>query len=117
MVCKNCNAFNDGRANFCRKCGGELYHSTMVTSPVTDKVTAYSIPTMGVRAFSGMGNSYLQSAMQNAASSGYPHSDTYHTYLTGADVYMKNDGTWICPDCGEENASSKLSCRGCGRYR
>ena len=117
MICKNCNAYNDSRANFCCKCGGELYHSAMVTSPVTDKVTAYSIPTMGVRAFSGMGNGYLQSAIQNVVSSGYPNSDTYHTYPTGADVYKKNNGSWICPDCGEENDASKIFCTSCGKYR
>ena len=89
----------------------------MVTSPVTDKITPYSIPTMGVRAFSGIGNAYLQDAVQNAASSEYPKSDTYHTYPTYADVYKKSNGRWICPDCGEENDSTKLSCRGCGRYR
>lgn len=117
MICKNCNSFNDDRANFCYKCGGELYRGTMVTSPMTDSVTAFSIPTMGVRAFSGLGNGYLQSAVQNVMESGSPSSETYHTYHTGANVHMKRNGSWICPDCGEENDSSKIFCTSCGKYR
>ena len=117
MICKKCLAWNDDRANFCRKCGGELYESTLVTSPMTDNVTAYSIPTMGVRAFSGIGSGYLQSAVQNVAESGSPQSEAYHTYYTGAQVRPDEHGQWICPDCGERNRNNTLFCAGCGRYR
>ena len=93
MICKNCNAYNDSRANFCCKCGGELYHSTMVTSPVTDKVTAYSIPTMGVRAFSGMGNGYLQSAIQNVVSDDEKQHNSIVFYIPYATLPGLGRGT------------------------
>ena len=119
MICKKCNSWNDSRANFCAKCGGELYESTLVTSPVTDRVTATNPPTTGIRAFSGMGNGYLHSAAMNVtnASESYPRSDAYHSYPTMAKVHLRKGGTWICPDCGELNGHEKLWCSGCGKYR
>ncbi len=123
MVCKNCSAWNDDRANFCAKCGGELYKSTLVTSPVSKSVTATAVPTTGIRAFSGIGNAFLKSADLEAPSAltGVPRSDTYHSYYntftTGAKARLRKDGMWICPDCGELNGHEKLYCTGCGRYR
>ena len=117
MVCKSCNAWNDDNANFCRKCGGELYKSTLVTSPITGSVTAYSAPTSGIRYYSGIGNAYLQSAAQLVRDSYVSHSDAYHSYPTNAKVYLNKDGTWICPDCGETNTHERLFCSSCGKYR
>lgn len=120
MICKKCNAWNDDRANFCCKCGGELYKSTLVTSPITNTVTAYGAPTSGVRHFSGIGNGYLQSAALAWRNSIEPQSDayhTYHTYHTGAKVHLNKNGTWICPDCGEKNGHEMLYCSSCGKYR
>lgn len=119
MICKNCRAWNDSRANFCSRCGGELYESTLVTSPIADRVTATSAPTSGVRAFSGIGNGYLQSAVNyfTNASEARPRSDAYHTYPTGAKVSLRKNGSWICPDCGELNGHEKLFCPACGKYR
>ena len=119
MICKRCYSRNDNDANFCSKCGGELYEGTLVTSPVTDRVTAQSVPTSGIRAFSGIGNGYLHSAAMTAftASEAEPRSDTYHSYPTRAKVHLSKNGTWICPDCGELNGHEKLWCTGCGKYR
>ncbi|MBQ5565261.1 MAG: zinc ribbon domain-containing protein [Clostridia bacterium] len=117
MICKTCKSWNDDRANFCRNCGGELYKGTLVTSPITDSVTAYSIPTSGVRAFSGIGSGYLQSAAMSVRRDIEPRSDAYHSYPTGAKVYLDKSGTWICPDCGERNTHEKLYCVSCGKYR
>ncbi len=117
MICKKCHAWNDDRANFCCKCGGELYKGTLVTSPISDTVTAYGAPTSGIRYFSGIGNGYLQSAAIAVQKHTTPHSDTYHTYPTGAKVHLNKNGTWICPDCGEKNGHEKLYCTSCGRYR
>ncbi len=117
MICKKCNAWNDDRANFCVKCGGELYKGTLVTSPITNSVTAFSAPTSGIRAFSGIGNAYLQSAALKAHDTMFPRSDAYHSYPTGAKVHLGKDGTWICPDCGEKNGHEKLFCTSCGKYR
>lgn len=119
MFCKNCHAYNDSRANFCTKCGGELYQSTLVTSPIVGRLTATNAPTMGIRVFSGMGNGYLQSAVMRVTNSfeESPRSDAYHTHTTGAKAHLRKDGTWICPDCGELNGHEKLWCGGCGKYR
>ena len=119
MICKNCSAYNDSRANFCSQCGGELYESTLVTSPLVDRVTPTSAPTAGIRAFSGIGNGYLQSAAIRMTNdiTGQPRSDTYHSYKTQAKARPRSDGAWICPDCGELNGHEKLYCTGCGRYR
>lgn len=119
MICKNCNAYNDSRANFCAQCGGELYESTLVTSPIVGSVTATNAPTSGIRAFSGIGNGYLQSAAMRVRNSieDSPRSDTYHSHPTRARAYIRKNGTWICPDCGELNGHEKLYCTSCGRYR
>ena len=119
MICKNCHANNDSRANFCAKCGGELYKGTLVTSPVSDRIVATNSPTTGVRQFSGIGNGYLQSAVMHVTnvSEARPRSDTFHSYPTGAKVYLRKDGMWICPDCGELNGHEKLYCPSCGKYR
>lgn len=119
MICKNCNAWNDSSANFCAQCGGELYESTLVTSPNTDRVTATYAPTAGIRVFSGFGNGYVQSAAMNVLNSveQTPRSDAYHSYPTRAKAYLRKNGTWICPDCGELNGHEKLYCTSCGKYR
>ena len=119
MVCKKCSAWNDDSAKFCSKCGGELYKSTMVTSPIHGRVAPTAIPTSGVRAFSGIGNGYLQSVVNStlSTSEAAARSDTYHSYPTHARIIPRSDGTWICPDCGELNGHEKLYCTGCGRYR
>lgn len=119
MVCKNCSAWNDDRANFCSRCGGELYKSTLVTSPVAPYVAPAAIPTSGVRTFSGIGNGYLQSALIRTSnvSEASPRSDTYHSYPTRAKPRLRRDGSWICPDCGELNGHEKLYCTSCGKYR
>ena len=102
MVCKSCNAWNDDNANFCRKCGGELYKSTLVTSPITGSVTAYSAPTSGIRYYSGIGNAYLQSAAQLVRDSYVSHSDAYHSYPTIAKVYLNKDGTYAIASAVKE---------------
>ncbi len=117
MICKNCTAWNDDNANFCRKCGGELYKSTLVTSPIRDTVTATNVPTTGIRVFSGIGNGYLQSTANSIRNSFNTRSDTYRSYPTRARVHLNKNGTWICPDCGERNGHEKLFCIGCGKYR
>ena len=117
MICKKCSAWNDDNANFCHKCGGELYSSTLVTSPITNSVAATNIPTTGIRVFSGIGNGYLQSTANFIRNNYNPRSDTYRSYPTGAKVHLNKNGTWICPDCGEKNGHEKLFCTSCGRYR
>ncbi len=120
MICKNCLAHNDERANFCSQCGGELYKGTLVSSPVAKgRVTATNSPTTGIRVFSGLGNGYLQSAVIRTTnvSEATSRSDTYHSYPTGAKAHLRKNGTWICPDCGELNGHEKLWCGGCGKYR
>ena len=119
MICKKCRAFNDDRANFCAECGAPLYQNVPVTIPVSDRVVAISAPTSGIRAFSGIGNAYMQSAAIHAvnAAGASPRSDAYHAYPTGAKVHLRKNGTWICPDCGEANGHEKLWCTSCGKYR
>ena len=119
MICKNCSAWNDSSANFCSQCGGELYKSTIVTSPNAERITATNAPTSGIRAFSGIGNGYLHSAAMSAINSGSaePRSDAYHRHPTRAKAYLRKNGTWICPDCGELNGHEKLYCTSCGKYR
>lgn len=120
MICKNCSTQNDPRANFCAGCGEALYDGTVVTYPAArQRITATHAPTSGIRVFSGMGNGYLHSAAMNAvhAVETIPRSDAYHPNPTNARAYLRKNGTWICPDCGELNGHEKLWCTGCGRYR
>ncbi len=112
-------ANNDPSANFCTVCGGELYESTIVTSPNADRVTSTYAPTSGIRAFSDFGNGYLQTAAMAAANdhTAQPHRKPYDTHKTTAKAHVKENGTWICPDCGELNGQERLFCLGCGKYR
>lgn len=117
MICTNCKHENYNDSNFCYYCGSELRKNTLVSSPVGDTVTAYSIPTSGVRFYQGIGNAILQGAsvlMRNKESM----TDTkYRNYHTNARVHPLENGDWFCPDCGEKNHSNDRSCRGCGKYK
>ncbi len=116
MNCKTCNYPNYDNANFCCRCGAPLYKDTVVSSPVGKTVTAYSIPTSGIRAFQGIGNYALQRAVLEVRNRGKNHQKLKE-YTTYAKVQPMENGEWFCPDCGELNNHNDRSCRGCGKYK
>lgn len=117
MYCRNCEQWNEDNANFCSHCGSELHKETVVSAPIVPPVTAYSIPTSGVRYFQGIGNYALQNAVQIIRDSEKPAGSAYKGCKNHAKVQPLRNGDWFCPDCGEFNSHNEFSCRGCGRYK
>lgn len=118
MICKKCKHKNYNGANFCFNCGAQLHKNTLVSAPIGGTVTAYSIPTSGIRYFQGIGNGYIQSAaMMLRNKESYSSKGKLKEYYTNARVHPLGSGAWFCPDCGEMNGSNDRSCRGCGKYK
>lgn len=117
MKCKHCQHKNSPQANFCYNCGAQLHRNTVVSAPVSNTVSAYSIPTSGIRYFQGIGNGYLQSAAIALRNKQNFEENGFHEYTTGARVQPLKNGDWFCPDCGEKNNHNDRSCRGCGKFK
>lgn len=117
MNCNSCNYPNNDNANFCCRCGAELYNDTLVSESIGNTATAFSIPTAGVRAFSGVNGNYALQTAAMAVRNSVKEHETLREYTTNVKVQPMENGDWFCPDCGELNNHNDRSCRGCGKYK
>lgn len=117
MICKHCKHKNEDNSNFCYYCGAQLHKNTLVSAPIGDTVTAYSIPTSGIRYFQGIGNPLLQISSLMIRNKESLTDKKIRNYHTNAEVHPLKNGEWFCPECGEKNHPNDRSCRGCGKYK
>ncbi len=115
MICKKCKHWNEDVGRFCVYCGAPLRKETVVTDDSGEVVTAFGVPTAGIRYFAGIGNPYLQVASMELRGQLQTHSEGITEHHTAAHVKPLSGGDWYCPDCGEKNHYYERICMGCGK--
>lgn len=113
--CKACHHENQENAHFCTECGAQLEEEEKGSGSFL------------THSFAANPNNNMQYA-RGFNPSALVDSELLEHTMTEDGIGMeqktidtrvekKENGDWYCPDCGEENTSGHMCCKGCGRYQ